>query len=103
MSGPVTLFCVIHGDPHGVPFPVKITREETVGELKKLIKREKANSLKHIDADQLSLFEANVLAAEVGDVPLEDMFDTMDTVEEVFQHDLPKPKCVHIIVKVPGK
>ena len=32
-TSPITLFCLVYGDPNAEPFPVKIDREETVGVL----------------------------------------------------------------------
>ncbi|RHZ45675.1 hypothetical protein Glove_661g23 [Diversispora epigaea] len=41
MNDNITLNCIINGEPYKNVFPVKINRNETIGELKKLIKSEK--------------------------------------------------------------
>ncbi|KAE9000681.1 hypothetical protein PR003_g18494 [Phytophthora rubi] len=53
----VQLFCAIVGVA-GSAFPVDIDTGETMGDLKKAIKKEKKNMLKDIDADKLQLFLA---------------------------------------------
>jgi hypothetical protein len=52
------LFCFLVGG-NGV-FLVNIDKTETVGDLKKEIKKEKPADLRDIDADKLTLFEAEV-------------------------------------------
>jgi hypothetical protein len=41
-------------------FPVKITKEESVGTLKKEIKKEKKQSLRDVDADALTLWKVSL-------------------------------------------
>nr|WNO07199.1 CRN effector protein [Phytophthora cinnamomi] len=53
----VKLFCAIVGVA-GSAFPVDIDVRETVGDLKKVIKRDKPNRLEKVDADDLQLFLA---------------------------------------------
>ena len=69
----VRLFCAFVGEK-GSAFPVTIERSETVGDLKKAIKLEKANDLKAIDADKLELYLAKKDGAWLKD---DDELDTM--------------------------
>ncbi|KAF9235725.1 hypothetical protein BU15DRAFT_15372, partial [Melanogaster broomeanus] len=48
--------CWVHGADVGTIFPVKISSTETVGELKKAIKNEKAVRFCDVDADDLDLY-----------------------------------------------
>ncbi|KAF9197144.1 hypothetical protein BGZ49_002584 [Haplosporangium sp. Z 27] len=60
-----TLFCIVEGDSS--PFSVKIASNESVDELKKAIKAEKAVLFSDVDADNLTLWRV-----EIPLVPLKD-------------------------------
>src|SRR3954469_7254080 len=62
----ITLFCVIHGESS--PFPVKLPRSDTVGDLKKLIKAEKAPEFNNFPADKLTLWKINIPENEVNTI-----------------------------------
>jgi len=51
--------CIIHGEQDAAHFPARVNGEGTIGELKKLIKAEKSNRFKDIDADSLKLWKWN--------------------------------------------
>ncbi|KAF9086174.1 hypothetical protein BGX27_003252, partial [Mortierella sp. AM989] len=53
-SEKIKLFCILDGDSS--PFPVNLSCDETVGDLKKKIKEEKPNDLQGLDADKLILW-----------------------------------------------
>jgi hypothetical protein len=55
---PYKLFCFIPGDK--CEFPVDIDETQTVGDLKKKIKEEKALKLNAFDAAELTLYKVNV-------------------------------------------
>ncbi|KAJ8535189.1 hypothetical protein ON010_g13548 [Phytophthora cinnamomi] len=59
----VKLFCAIVGVA-GSAFPVDIDAAQTVGDLKKMIKRDKRNRLEKVDADDLQLFLAKTEGGE---------------------------------------
>ena len=41
MSRPITLFCLLYGDPNAKPFEMEIDEEKTCSALKKLKKQER--------------------------------------------------------------
>ncbi|ETL25846.1 hypothetical protein L916_20368 [Phytophthora nicotianae] len=55
----VKLFCAVVGVA-GRAFPVDVDACQSVGDLKDVIKGEKTNDLKDVDADKLQLFLAKV-------------------------------------------
>ena len=57
MAGIISLNCSILGPDVDNAFPVKISRDETVGALKDAIKEKKAPKLDHIAADELDVWK----------------------------------------------
>ena len=57
MAGIMSLNCSILGPDVDNAFPVKISRDETVGALKDAIKEKKAPKLDHIAADELDVWK----------------------------------------------
>jgi Crinkler effector protein N-terminal domain len=55
------LFCWVNGDEYSQAFPVEIEGTKTVGDLKKVIKKEKENAFQHVDADNLQLWKVSLL------------------------------------------
>ncbi|KAF8454735.1 hypothetical protein BGX38DRAFT_1267665 [Terfezia claveryi] len=100
------LFCQVWGDSDAEPFPVKVDGGDTVGELKKLIKTENPNYFKHIDPLNLKLWKWNQSgdADTVKNLDLgsSNPLNPMETVEEIFESDPPRRKCVHIVIKIPA-
>ena len=102
----LTLFCVVDGE--STSFPIKISSEETVGELKKLIKAEKPNYCEKIDAKDLTLWHVSLpvvpkkdrKAISLADVPSKEELDETDDISDVFQ-EMPPKKTIHIIVQRP--
>jgi hypothetical protein len=60
MAEELILFCYIINTNGGSQFPVKISRTETVGDLKEAILKETPITLKHFDADQISLWKVSI-------------------------------------------
>jgi len=61
MNDTITLFCLVAGDdPNDRTFPVEISKTDTIGKLKKLIKTEKQNDFADIDADKLTLWKVDI-------------------------------------------
>ena len=72
---------------------------ETVGVLQKLIRAEKPNDCKHIDPDNLKLWKWNQSGSVEGlDLGSSNALNPMETIEEIFEHDPPQRKCVHIVI-----
>jgi len=63
MATDISLTCWIVGLDDANAFPVDILRSQTVGHLKKAIKKE--NALNHIDADQLKIWKVGDPARSV--------------------------------------
>ncbi|KAG0327520.1 hypothetical protein BGZ99_007478, partial [Dissophora globulifera] len=103
----LSLFCLVDGE--STPFPVKIESSESVGELKKAVKAEKAPEFDDVAADKLTLWHVSipVLAkAERKEISLIDVqskeeLDETDDVSDVFAVQPPK-KTIHIIVQRPS-
>lgn len=108
------LFCILFPDEDPKLkklFSVSINDDQTVDDLKDAIKHKKANQLKEIDADQLTLYKVLIengqLKQVLQDIVLEsdeapELEDPSLTLLEVFQPADVKPKHLHIIVKLPG-
>ncbi|KAF9921611.1 hypothetical protein BGZ67_000357, partial [Mortierella alpina] len=60
MTSTITLFCLVAGETTSHAFPVKVSFDDTVGDLKKLIKIEKAHDFNDIDANSLTLWKVSV-------------------------------------------
>ncbi|CAG8647598.1 6639_t:CDS:1, partial [Paraglomus occultum] len=103
----IKLFCLEKGKTPAVQhaFPVNISREETVGDLKKVIKAEKQNDFARVDADKLKLWKVEI-PVDRNELsqgqPLQDN-DQLRATDYIDEHwtDRPLRKHVHIIVEVP--
>ncbi|CAG8597256.1 7978_t:CDS:2 [Ambispora leptoticha] len=56
----IILCCLVFGDPIEHAFTVKIDRDETISELKEIIKTKKQNAFYNVDANELVLWKVNV-------------------------------------------
>ena len=65
MAAEISLTCWILGFDDTNAFPVDILRSQTVGHLKKAIKKEKDPMLNHIAADQLEIWKVGDPARSV--------------------------------------
>ena len=97
----IKLFCWIFGDPK--TFPVKISPDETVGDLKKAIVTQKPNRLQGIDADSLRLWKKEISNEEKDGLQLSDLNDNdelneMHKVGYYFGYTPPEMK-IHIVVR----
>ena len=59
MPAEISLVCWIPGLEDANAFPVDIMRSQTVGHLKKAIKKEKEPILNHVAADQLEIWKVS--------------------------------------------
>ncbi|KAF9560940.1 hypothetical protein EC968_005945 [Mortierella alpina] len=60
MANKMTLFCLVDGEATSHAFPVKVSLDDTIGDLKKLIKTEKAHDFSDIDANSLTLWKVSL-------------------------------------------
>ena len=105
MSSIITLFCLVHGESGQYAFSVRLDRDLLISDLKKLIKEEKPNDLRNIDADQLALCKVNIQDEDEDALknfdPRED--DKLCATSQVAKYfsDNPPEEHVHIIIKYP--
>ncbi|KAF9177895.1 hypothetical protein BGZ51_008187 [Haplosporangium sp. Z 767] len=100
------LLCLVDGEPTSKIFSVKITSDDIVSDLKKLIKTENAVEFKDADANDLTLWRVSIPVdpAKKYDVVSLDAVDSKqelmptDNLSDVFVEDPPK-KTIHIIVQ----
>jgi hypothetical protein len=100
------LNCLVDGE--STSFPVKIESNETIGELKKAIKTEKAPRFDDVAADELTLWRVSIPVApkkerkniSLADVSSKEELDEIDDLSDVFEERPPK-KTIHIIVQRP--
>ncbi|KAG0298008.1 hypothetical protein BGZ97_004183 [Linnemannia gamsii] len=96
------LNCLVDGE--STSFPVKIESNETIGELKKAIKTEKAPRFDDVAADELTLWHVSIPVApkkerkniSLADVSSKEELDEIDDLSDVFEERPPK-KTIHII------
>ncbi|KAG0196247.1 hypothetical protein BGX31_005511, partial [Mortierella sp. GBA43] len=62
------IFCVLEGG--STPFSVKIPSDAIVDDLKKLIKLEKPNHLRDVDADDLTLWNVSIPITNDDETPI---------------------------------
>ncbi|KAF9369336.1 hypothetical protein CPC16_004588, partial [Podila verticillata] len=56
----LSLFCLVNGDSTSSAFPIKSSPDDSIGDLKKLIKAEKTNDFSDIDANKLTLWRVSL-------------------------------------------
>jgi hypothetical protein len=116
MSGKkLRLMCLVWPDdnPNEHIVVVKINNDDTVAELKELIKPKYASRLHEVDACDLVLWKCSIPADDNSQHTLNTVrFDATDTrlhhlpaaslLSEYFAADL-SPRTIHILVEVPGE
>jgi hypothetical protein len=105
-----TLFCLVHGEPASKAFSVKVQKNDTVDDLKKLIKREKHPRFEDIAADELNLWAVSVPVDDttaLKELALENNKDKgiqelhpVKKISKVFP-DEPPDEHIHVIVVPP--
>ena len=105
----IKIFCLEKGRTPAVQhaFPVNISRDETVGDLKDAIKAKKPNDFAGIDADRLRLWQVEIPVDRndlIQGQPLQDddQLKATDYIDEYWT-DPPKRRHIHVIVKLPCK
>ena len=104
------LFCLVDGESTSSAFSVKISTEDTVDDLKKLIKTEKSPRFDDIAADELTLWRVSLPVGSTDDelpITLDAMADgdkmklrPTDELSDVFGKKPPK-KTIHVVVERP--
>ncbi|KAF9114040.1 hypothetical protein BGX30_006735, partial [Mortierella sp. GBA39] len=106
----LSLFCLVDGEATANAFSVKIPSNDTVDDLKELIKTKKSPEFDDIAADKLTLWRVSIPDDDDDDeVPI--LLDSVSTedkkklratreLSEVFTDKLPK-STIHIIVQRP--
>lgn len=106
----IKLFCIADGT--SIAFPVDISLDAYVGDLKKIIKVEKSNDLSSIDADKLTLWRASIPSSPKKPISLSNLtsdektkmmleeLDPMKTITEIFGTD-PQKGTIQIVVQPP--
>ncbi|KAG0258557.1 hypothetical protein BG011_003224 [Mortierella polycephala] len=108
MTKTLFLFCLISGELASNAFPVKISSDETVGQLKKLIKTEKPNALEGIDAKDLVLWRVTIPVNEYDEdeiittdkVDAKRLLKGTETLSKAFKDGAPGD-TIHIIITQP--
>jgi crinkler effector protein len=98
------LICWVCGDPHS--FPIEISPEKIVGELKEAIVAKKPNRFRGIDADLLNLWKKIIPTSDskrlqLSDLKEEDELDETWRIDDYFE-EAPQARRIHIIIKAPG-
>jgi len=106
MSGIIRLSCLVFGDPIENAFTVKVDNDETISELKEIIKIKKQNTFNDIDANELSLWKINASLDKLNQFICENDTDVKTIGVQLFPLDkvgkeFPEPadKRVHVIVQ----
>ncbi|KAF9536754.1 hypothetical protein EC957_009801 [Mortierella hygrophila] len=109
-NNPLTLFCLVDGEPQSNVFSVKAAPADTIDDLKKLIKAQKANQFSDVDADQLTLWRVAIpiirdkseIPCVFNNIPKEEKekLHPADDLSDVFD-EKPAKKTIHIIVQRP--
>jgi hypothetical protein len=103
----ITLFCLAKGNTSENAFSVKISRDEPISELKKVIKAEKQNDFAGIDADRLKLWKVTIPGDQddqLRNLILQDS-DELLAIRKISKYfpDSPPEEHIHVIVKLPRK
>ncbi|KAF9419455.1 hypothetical protein BGZ76_004242 [Entomortierella beljakovae] len=107
MTSDIPLFCVI--EFNSTPFSVYINPSNTIGDLKKAIKKEKANEFAKLDAYKLTLFQIDAPSTPKRPINLDmltnerinpKVLDPTSDISEVYETD-PSKETIHILVQKP--
>jgi hypothetical protein len=101
----ITLFCLVKGNTSENAFSVKISRDEPISELKKVIKAENAQTFANIDAKDLKLWKVPISDDhddQLRNLSLEDS-DELLAIRKISKYfpDSPPEECIHVLVSPP--
>lgn len=95
------LNCLVEGDDAGThTFPVTVSSTDTIAELKKNIKKEKAPEFDDFAADKLRLYKADVFGSDLAGRDLGDELLAIDEIQDVFPEIY--RKHIHVVVRLPS-
>jgi hypothetical protein len=95
------LICWVCGDTHA--FPIEISPEKIIGELKEAIVVKKPNRFHGVDADSLALWKKVISEDDRNNLEPSDLGDELRvtwSIAEYFEEDPPK-KMIHIVIRAP--
>ena len=106
----MNLFCLVDGEATSTAFSVKIPSNDTVDDLKNLIKTALSPQFDDIAAKDITLWRVDqpVIAANkhnpilLSAIEFPTELDPTDDISDVFEHHPPK-KTIHIIVQLPSQ
>ena len=106
----LSLFGLVDGEATSNAFSVKAATTDTVDDLKKAIKTEKAHRFDAVDADELTLWQVAlpVVPANkhkpilLGEIESPTELDPTDDVADVFK-GTPLKKTIHVIVQLSAR
>src|ERR1051325_9690413 len=101
----ITLLCLVKGNTTANAFSVKISRDEYISELKKVIKEEKQNDFAGVDADKLKLWKVEIHGDRndhLRNISLKDS-DELVAINDIgdYWSEKPPQKHIHVIVEPP--
>ncbi|KAF9310445.1 hypothetical protein BG003_008544 [Podila horticola] len=105
----ITLFCLQNGESASSVFPVNLSPDDSIGNLKKLIKTEKAPEFDDIAADKLTLWRVSIPITDGDELPilLDNVADKdkkklrpVTRLSKVFPANIPE-ETINIIVQRP--
>ncbi|KAF9307970.1 hypothetical protein BG003_011799, partial [Podila horticola] len=104
----LTLFCLVDGDATSNAFPIRIPSNDTVDDLKNLIKARNNNAFSDIDADKLTLWRVSLPVVTANrnkpiiltEIESTTVLDPTDEISDIFEDQLPK-KTVNVIIQRP--
>ncbi|KAF9274677.1 hypothetical protein BGZ68_000438 [Mortierella alpina] len=102
------LFCLVSGEPTSHAFPVKTSADDTIGDLKKLIKTEKAPRFDDVAADELTLWRVSIpipddddeLPILLGAINDKKKLGPATRLSKLFPEEMPE-ETIHIFVQRP--
>jgi Crinkler effector protein N-terminal domain len=102
----VTLFCLLKDRPLDSSFKVNVCRDQSIYDLKNLIKEEMKPDLDHISAINLNLYQVSIPFKD--DTALEEIYQQLERNKPLYPHKIidevfssPAEKHIHVIVKAP--
>jgi hypothetical protein len=101
----ITLLCLVKRNTTANAFSVKISRNEPISELKKVIKAEKYKTFHDVEADELKLWKVPISDDQVD--PLSNLLlqdsDELLAIRKISKYfpDLPPEEHIHVIVELP--
>ena len=101
----ITLFCLVKGNTNANAFSVKISRDESISELKDAIKAKKQNDFAGVDADRLKLWKVSIPGDhddQLRNLILQDS-DELLAINDIGDYwpTSPPKKHIHVLVEPP--